>query len=53
MQQRWQNVTSGDVYHYGWKKKVFRLVESEQIHSIEPAEGKLLICADSAVNFEK
>lgn len=33
------------------EKAVFRLAESEKIHSTETAEGKLLICVDSAANF--
>ncbi len=35
------------------ERTVFRLAEIEQIHSLETADGKLLICADSAANFEK
>lgn len=32
---------------------VFRLADKGQIHSIETAQGQLLICADSAVGFER
>ncbi len=32
------------------ERTVFRLAEIEQIHSLETADGKLLICADSAAN---
>ena len=35
------------------ERKIFCLTESEQIHFTEMFDGKLLICADSAVNFEK
>lgn len=35
------------------EKTIFRLVEIEQIHSTETSSGQLLICADSAVGFEK
>lgn len=31
---------------------VFRLAESERVHSTETDDGRLLICAVSAVNFE-
>lgn len=35
------------------EKMIFRLAEIEQIHSTETTSGQLLICADSAVGFEK
>lgn len=34
------------------EKTIFRLAELEQIHSVKTSSGQLLICADSAVNFE-
>jgi len=34
------------------EKTIFRLAEIERIHSTETSSGQLLICADSAVNFE-
>jgi len=35
------------------EKDVFRRADGGQIHSIETANGQLLICAESAANFEK
>ena len=35
------------------EKTIFRLAEIEQIHSTETSNGQLLICADSAISFEK
>ena len=35
------------------EKTLFRLAEFEMIHSTETTDGRLLICADSAANFEK
>lgn len=35
------------------EKTVFTLAANERIHSIETADGRLLICADSAAGFEK
>ncbi len=34
------------------EKTVFTLAANEQIHSIETADGRLLICADSIGNFD-
>lgn len=34
------------------EKTIFRLAEIELIHSTETTKGQLLICVDSAVNFE-
>jgi len=35
------------------EREVFRLVESEQIHSVETVDGKLFICGDSVECFLK
>ncbi len=32
------------------ERVVFRIAESEQIHSTETADGKLMICAESVIN---
>ena len=35
------------------EREVFRMVENLHIHSTETADGKLLVCLNSAANFEK
>lgn len=34
------------------EKKIFRLTDVEMIHSTETADGKIMVCADSAGKFE-